>query len=423
MPRHAPGARPGVPGSPFGREARCRRPLARARDRGDADPDRRGDLGDLPRRRPGGAPQLHAGRTDRRDGRRRHRFHPLHVRDDEGPEGRRPHPRLHLGAACAGDPLARRPRGRRRVVHGRIGLGEGDLEHPPRPVVARRGGRAPRGRVRSRGTDVAAAAARSHRALSGTDRVPDARQAGQAREHVPAEAPARRLRGRAAQPGGDHALPGRARPHDPRRIRPDGELAARRERARRANSPGLDGSSDPGARRRRHRRDGSRVPARGRGRPRADRASAHAVHRLLERPGRDRRGVQGGVVPDGRPGDARRGRIPVVRRTRGRRHRLRGVPDRPLRGRERPPRASRRCRERRRGRTGLRTGPDRQGVRCPPPRARARPAARRRAPGARQGGDGTVQVPASGLLPGGASEDNERKGAAQRAPPAPGRAP
>ena len=76
---------------------------------------------------------------------------------------------------------------------------------------------------------------------------------------LPAEAPPRRLRRRAAQPGGDHALPGRPRPHDPRRIRPDGELAARRERARRATAPGLDGSADPGARRRRHRRDGSRA--------------------------------------------------------------------------------------------------------------------------------------------------------------------
>ena len=33
--------------------------------------------------------------------------------------------------------LARRPRGRRRLVHGGNRLGEGDLERPPRPVVAR----------------------------------------------------------------------------------------------------------------------------------------------------------------------------------------------------------------------------------------------------------------------------------------------
>ena len=51
----------------------------------------------------------------------------------------------------AGRVLARRPRAGRRLVHGRDGLGEVDLERPPRPVVARCRGRAPRGRLRPGG--------------------------------------------------------------------------------------------------------------------------------------------------------------------------------------------------------------------------------------------------------------------------------
>ena len=109
-----------------------------------------------------------------------------------------------------------------------------------------------------------------------------------------------------------------------------------------------------------------------RGRPRADRASADAVRRLLggarRRPTRSFR--DGWYLTGDRATRDEDG-LPVVRRTRGRRDRLGGVPDRPVRGRERAPRASRRCRERRRGRPGLRTRPDRQGVRRPPPRARA----------------------------------------------------
>ena len=46
-----------------------------------------------------------------------------------------------VGAAHAGEPLARRARERRRLVHGRHRLGEGDLERAARAVVARRRGR------------------------------------------------------------------------------------------------------------------------------------------------------------------------------------------------------------------------------------------------------------------------------------------
>ena len=292
------------------------------------------------------------------------------------------------------DALARRPRGRRRLVHRRNRLGEGDLERAPRPVVARRRGRAARGRLRPRGAALAPAASRRHGALPGADRVPDAREARHARRGAPPAAPPCGLGRRAPQPGGDRTLPGRARADRPRRLRADRELAARRERARYADPSGLDGTAHAGARRRRDRRDGSRLPARRRGRPRADRTAAHAVRRLLGRARGDRSGVQGRLVPHRRSGDARRGRLPLVRRPGGRRDRLSRVSHRPVRGRERAPRASCGRRERGRGRTRSRPRPDRQGVRRPPPRTRAEPAARGRAAGTRESSDRAVQVPA-----------------------------
>ena len=55
--------------------------------------------------------------------------------------------------------------------------------------------------------------------------------------------PAHGLGRRAAQPGGDQGLPGRVRADDPRRLRPDGEHAARRQHAGRRDPAGLDGAS------------------------------------------------------------------------------------------------------------------------------------------------------------------------------------
>ena len=123
--------------------------------------------------------------------------------------------------------------------------------------------------------------------------------------HLPAAAPCG-LGRRAAQPGGDRTIPGCARADRPRRLRADRELAPGRERARYADPSGLDGTAHAGARRRSDRRDGSRLPARRRGRSRADRTATHTVRRLLGRARGDRSGVQGRLVPHGRSGDPRR---------------------------------------------------------------------------------------------------------------------
>ena len=142
--------RPGAPGPRLGRASGRRRPVVRGRDRGDGEPGGRQRHRHLPRRGPLRAPTLRPARSDRGDDGGRGRPDPLHLRHDEGAEGRRAHARVHVGTARPGGPLARRARAGRRVVHGRHGLGEVDLERPPRPVVARgRGGR-PRRRLRCR---------------------------------------------------------------------------------------------------------------------------------------------------------------------------------------------------------------------------------------------------------------------------------
>ncbi len=125
-----------------------------------------------------------------------------------------------------------------------------------RPVVARGRGRAPRGPVRRGGASVAHPAARCHDPLPGADGVPHAREARLARARTPPAPPSRRVRRRAAEPGGDRALPGRARDHGLRRVRADGELAPRREHAHVAASPRLHGAADAGTRRGRDRRAG-----------------------------------------------------------------------------------------------------------------------------------------------------------------------
>ena len=101
VPRHAPRARPRVPGPSFGRAPRDRRALVRDRGRGDAQPGRRHRGGALSGRGAQRALALHAGGADRGHHGRRDGADPLHVGDDEGPEGRRPHARATRGrSAC-----------------------------------------------------------------------------------------------------------------------------------------------------------------------------------------------------------------------------------------------------------------------------------------------------------------------------------
>ena len=282
-------------------------------------------------------------------------------------------------------------------------------------VVVRRRDRPPRGAVRARAAPLAPGEARRHRALPGADGVPAAREARLAREDLPSPPPPRRLGRRAAQPGGDRALPERARPDDLRRVRADGEHAARREHARHADPPGLDGPADPGPRHRRDRRAGARLRARRGGRPRADRAAADALHRLLGGAGGDERGVPRQLVRHGRPGRPGRGGLPLVRGTRRRRDPLRGLPDRAVRGRERAARAPRRGRERRRRRPRRGPRPDREGVRRAPSGSRGERRAGGRAAVPCEVRDRAVQVPARDLVRRRAPEDVERQDPPRRA--------
>src|SRR5207248_121889 len=106
-----------------------------------------------------------------------------------------------------------------------------------------------------------------------------------------------------------------------------------------------------------------RLPAGRRGRHRAPRPAAEPVRRLLRGAGRDGGGLPRRALRHGRPSDPRRRRLPLVHRPLRRRHPLRRLPDRPLRGRERAARARGGCRERRRRQAAPRPRPDREGVR------------------------------------------------------------
>ena len=152
------------------------------------------------------------------------------------------------------------------------GLGEVDLERPARPVERGARDRPARGRLRPRGALPADRRARRDRPLPGADRVPADGEARRARPLRPVGGAPRRLGRRAAEPGGDQCLRGRVRHDDPRRLRPDGEHAARRQRAGRRDPAGLDGPAVARARRRRDRRGRMRAARRRRGghRARAD---------------------------------------------------------------------------------------------------------------------------------------------------------
>ena len=132
-------------------------------------------------------------------------------------------------------------------------------------------------------------------------------------------------------------------------------------------------------------------------------------------------GVPRRLVPDGRPRDTRRRRVPVVRRPRRRRDPVGRVQDRAVRGRERAPRAPGGGGERRDRRAASRAGAGREGVRRPAGGERGEPRARRRAPGSRQGDHGPVQVPARDRVRRCSPQDRERQDPPRRASRAPGR--
>ena len=96
-----------------------------------------------------------------------------------------------------------------------------------------------------------------------------------------------------------------------------------------------------------------------------------------------------------RHGHPRRGRLLLVRGARGRRHRLRGIPDQPVRGGERAPRTSLGGGVRGGRPAGRDSRRDRQGLRGARGGMRALPGPRGRDPGLREGVDRPLQVPAS----------------------------
>ena len=101
-------------------------------------------------------------------------------------------------------------------------------------------------------------------------------------------------------------------------------------------------------------------------------ASAVAVSRILEKRRRDRQRVQGRMVPDRRPGHARRRRLSMVRRSRRRRDNFRRLQNRPVRSGERAAGASRGDGIRSSRDPRRRSRLDRQGLREAPPRRRTR---------------------------------------------------
>ena len=415
VPQHAPRPRSRLPRAALRGDPRHRGSGVRARDRGDAQPDRRHRPGPLRRRGTARARDVHAEGAHRGDDSGRERADPLHVGNHEGPQGRGAHPCVHLGAADASGAVARRAGARRRLVHGRHGMGQGGLERVARALVARLRGGNPRECVRPRGAPLARPATRRDRAVPGADGVPDAREARRPRLDAPAEAQTRGVGRGAAQPRGHRAVPGRARADGPRRVRADRKLAARREPAGRSRPAGLDGTADRGPRRGCDRRVGGRLRGRCRRRHCAPGATADALPRLLGRSGRDGGDVPRRLVRHRRPRRARRAGIPVVRRPDGRRDPLVCVSHRPLRGRERVARASCGGRERRGRRAGSRARADRQGIRRRPTGTRAWRAPGGRAAGPCQDDHRAVQVPPRDLVRRGAPEDLERQDPTRRA--------
>ena len=105
-----------------------------------------------------------------------------------------------------------------------------------------------------------------------------------------------------------------------------------------------------------------------RGRARAAAGVALDVPRLPRRRGALPEVLRRRVVSHRRPRALRRGRLLLVRHSRRRRHQVRRSPHRPVRGRERPARASRRRRSRRDRQARPRRGRGGQGVHRAPAR-------------------------------------------------------
>ena len=417
VPEHPARARSRVPGSGLGRAARRGRPVTRARDRGDAPPGRRLGVGALPGRGARRAAPVHAGRADRGHDRRRDRADPLHVRHGQGTRR----------ASCTRMRTRGRSGRRRRTGSTRTRATSsgapsetgwakaiwnsliGPWSHGAEIVRARR-------TVRSRGAPLARSSGSGSRSSArlrpSTGCSPSSRSWS-----------SRICRG-SATPSRSAS---RSTPRSSRDSRTRWASRCTTATARRrtpllvANTPGVPirpgsmGLPTPGHDVAVIDDGGPGLPARRRGRPRADRPPADALRRLLGGARRDRRGLPGRLVPDGRSGEARRGRLLLVRRARGRRDRLGRVSHQPVRGRERAPRASRGRRERRRRSPGPRPRPDREGVRRPPSGARADRPPGHRAPGPRQGRHRAVQVPARDRVRRRAPEDDERQGPAERA--------
>ena len=295
-------------------------------------------------------------RRDSRHGVGRSCLHPLHVWDDEGPEGRHAHPRVVLHEAHAGGAVAGRPTRRPGLVYRRDRVGKVGLERAARPVergssiVLHEGGFDPAERfelLERLGVNVLCQAPTEFRLMA---------KCTGTRALRPVRDPPRRLGRRAAQPGGHPCLPGRVRPDDPRRLRADREHTPRRQLPGMEIRPGSMGLPAPG-------HEVAVIDADGRSSRRARRGTSRcaAVRRRCS-------AATGKRPTRRRQSSAATGTSPVTGRSRdedgylwfagssGRRDPLGRLPHRAVRGRERAARACRGRRERRRRQAGCRTG-------------------------------------------------------------------
>ncbi len=250
-------------------------------------------------------------------------------------------------ASLDGRVLARPPAHGPPLDDRRHRLGQGGVRRALRSVDERRAGLHVQRPLRSRARARSPRALRDIRLLRAADGVPPAGEAGPLALAAAAAPPLRRRR-RAAQPRGDRT-PG-TRPSDS-----SSTTATDRPRARSSppTSPGCRsgrgsmGKPFPGHDLRVIDDAGVEAARRRGRRPGAARPSAVALPRVLEGSRGDGRVPARRVVPHRRPCASRRGRLPLVRRPRRRRHHLRRLPHRPVRGRERAARASRRSSSRR----------------------------------------------------------------------------
>ena len=208
------------------------------------------------------------------------------------------------------------------------------------------------------------ARARRDRPLPGADRVPADGEAGRPRPLRPLRPAARGLRRRAAEPRGDQVF------RDAFGLTIHDGYGQTENTLLVGNFPGAEirpgsmGLPSPGHEMAVIDEDGLEAPPGEEGdialaRP----ATVASSSSYWQAPEETAAVFRGELVRHGRPRDARRGRLSLVRGSRGRRDPLGRVPDRPVRGRERPARARGRRRERGRRQARSRPRPDRQGVR------------------------------------------------------------